>query len=50
MKVGTVKEIKLHEYRVGLTPGCVKMYKKHGHEVYVEAGAGIAAGFSDNEY
>ncbi len=50
MKIGTVKEIKTHEYRVGLTPACVRAYRRAGHEVLVEAGAGDNAGFSDAEY
>lgn len=50
MKIGTIREIKKHEYRVGLTPGCVRAYAKRGHEVYVEAGAGINAGFGNEEY
>jgi alanine dehydrogenase len=50
MKIGTIREIKKHEYRVGLTPACVRAYVKRGHEVYVEAGAGISAGFGNEEY
>jgi alanine dehydrogenase len=50
MKIGTVKEIKTHEYRVGMTPSCAKAYITRGHEVLVEAGAGLNAGFSDAEY
>ncbi|MFQ3620761.1 MAG: alanine dehydrogenase [Spirochaetales bacterium] len=50
MKVGCVKEIKKHEYRVGLTPSCVKSYISHGHSVWIQAGAGAEAGFSDEEY
>lgn len=50
MKIGTVREIKTHEYRVGLTPACVKAYCSRGHEVLVEKGAGENAGFSDSEY
>jgi alanine dehydrogenase len=50
MKIGTVREIKKHEYRVGLTPACVKAYIKRGHEVFVETGAGINAGFGNKEY
>jgi alanine dehydrogenase len=50
MKVGTVKEIKNKEYRVGLTPDNAREYVSHGHEVYVESGAGNGAGFSDAEY
>lgn len=50
MKIGVPKEIKRHEYRVGMTPGCVKSYVKHGHEVMIQAGAGLDAGFSDDDY
>ncbi|TFG62961.1 MAG: alanine dehydrogenase [Spirochaetales bacterium] len=50
MKIGTVKEIKTHEYRVGLTPSCVKSYVSRGHRVMVETGAGISAGFEDEDY
>jgi alanine dehydrogenase len=50
MRVGTVKEIKRHEYRVGLTPACVNVYVQHGHDVFVETGAGFGAGFEDEDY
>ncbi len=50
MKVGTTKELKNHEYRVGLTPDNVVSYFTKGHEVYVEKGAGLGAGFTDEEY
>lgn len=50
MKIGTIKEIKTHEYRVGLTPACVKAYCLRGHEVLVEQGAGDDTGFKDSEY
>ncbi len=50
MKVGCVKEIKNNEFRVGLTPDNVRAYIKAGHHVYMEKGAGIGSGFSDNEY
>lgn len=50
MKIGTTKELKNHEYRVGLTPDNVMAYVAHGHSVYVETGAGAGAGFSDEEY
>jgi alanine dehydrogenase len=50
MKVAIAKEIKRHEYRVGATPACVAAYVHAGHEVQVEAGAGLGAGFSDQEY
>ena len=50
MKIGVIKEIKTHEYRVGLTPSCVSAYISHGHEVLVQTAAGINAGFEDSEY
>ena len=50
MKIGCVKEIKNNEYRVGLTPDNVRAYIAAGHHVYVEMGAGVGSGFSDNEY
>ncbi len=50
MRVGTVREIKVHEYRVGLTPAAVRELCRLGHEVLVEQGAGRAAGFADEDY
>ena len=50
MKIGLVKEIKLEEYRVGLTPATAYEYVQHGHEVTVEATAGMGSGFSDEDY
>jgi alanine dehydrogenase len=50
MTLGCPKEIKKHEYRVGLTPHCVKSYKRRGHRVLVETGAGLGSGFEDSEY
>lgn len=50
MKVGCVKEIKKHEYRVGLTPDNVRSYASHGHVVYVEKGLGEGSAFRDDEY
>jgi len=50
MRVGTVKEIKNHEYRVGLTPESVRELVVHGHEVWVEAGAGLGIGAMDSDY
>ena len=49
MKIGCVKEIKRHEYRVGLTPACVRAYVAHGHQVVIQSGAGEGAGFSDGD-
>jgi alanine dehydrogenase len=50
MRVGCPREIKNHEYRVGLTPGAVREYIAHGHEVLVETGAGLGIGADDNAY
>ncbi|MBP3913851.1 MAG: alanine dehydrogenase [Lachnospiraceae bacterium] len=50
MKIGCVKEIKNNEFRVGLTPDNVSAYVAAGHHVYMEKGAGVGSGFSDNEY
>jgi alanine dehydrogenase len=50
MLIGLIKEIKKHEYRVGLTPSCVKEYIKNNHEVLVQVDAGIGSGFSNDEY
>ncbi|MFN9580939.1 MAG: alanine dehydrogenase [Novosphingobium sp.] len=50
MRVGTVKEIKNHEYRVGLTPESVRELVTHDHEVWVESGAGLVIGADDAAY
>ena len=50
MRIGTPREIKNHEYRVGLTPESVHELVTHGHEVMVEAGAGLGIGASDRAY
>ncbi|MBI2550146.1 alanine dehydrogenase [Candidatus Woesearchaeota archaeon] len=50
MIIGTVKEIKTGENRVGLTPAGAGVLVKNGHTVLVEAGAGRNSGFSDEEY
>jgi alanine dehydrogenase len=50
MKIGVPKEIKKHEYRVGMTPHSVKAYVKNGHQVFVEKGAGVGSGYEDEEY
>ncbi len=50
MIVGCPKEIKNHEYRVGLTPGSVREYVAHGHTVIVETGAGLGIGADDAAY
>ncbi len=50
MEIGVPKEIKNHEYRVGLTPAGVRELCRHGHQVTVETKAGAAIGFSDEQY
>lgn len=50
MRIGVPKEIKGHEYRVGVTPAGVSAFKARGHGVLVEAGAGARIGFSDALY
>ena len=50
MLVGCPKEIKNHEYRVGLTPAAVREYVAHGHKVLVETNAGAGIGAGDEAY
>jgi len=50
MKIGVPREVKTHEYRVGMTPHSVKAYVKSGHRVLVEKGAGVGSGYEDAEY
>ena len=50
MRVGVPKEIKVHEYRVGLTPASVAELVVAGHEVVVETGAGIGIDCPDGAY
>jgi alanine dehydrogenase len=50
MIVGVPKEIKNHEYRVGLTPAAVQEFVNSGHEVFVQTNAGTSIGFTDELY
>lgn len=50
MKVGTITETKVEEYRVGLTPPGVRALSQSGHEAIVQRGAGLGSGFSDEQY
>ena len=50
MLVGVPKEIKNHEYRVGLTPTSVNEAVRHGHQVMVQANAGAGIGNTDDDY
>ena len=50
MKVGVPKEVKNHEYRVAITPVGVHELTQHGHDVYLEKGAGAGSLIPDDEY
>ncbi|MFA6232147.1 MAG: alanine dehydrogenase [Rhodanobacter sp.] len=50
MRIGVPKEIKNHEYRVGLVPSSVQELVHNGHQVMVQTGAGIGAGITDADY
>jgi alanine dehydrogenase len=50
VKIGCPKEIKVHEYRVGLVPAGVRELTSAGHAVVVETGAGSGIGISDDAY
>jgi len=50
MKIGVPKEIKVHEYRVGLTPSSVREVVAHGHSVLVQTQAGTGIGATDADY
>jgi alanine dehydrogenase len=50
MLIGVPKEIKNHEYRVGMTPASVRELINHGHSVIVETQAGTGIGFDDQDY
>src|SRR5262249_12421525 len=50
MIVGVPKEIKADERRVAMTPAGANAFVLHGHQVYIERGAGLGSGFTDQEY
>jgi alanine dehydrogenase len=50
MRIGVPKEIKTHEYRVGMTPASVREAVHHGHEVVVETNAAHVIGLDDDQY
>jgi alanine dehydrogenase len=50
MKIGCPKEIKPQEFRVGMTPDAAREAVGHGHEVLIQTGAGMGAGFADADY
>ena len=50
MRVGVPKEIKNHEYRVGMTPDAAREAVAHGHKVMIETNAGTGVGLADADY
>jgi alanine dehydrogenase len=50
MRVGVPKEVKNHEYRVAITPAGVHEFVGNGHEVFIEAGAGIGSSIPDEDF
>ena len=50
MKIGSPKEIKPQEFRVGMTPSTAGEAVRHGHDVVVQKGGGTGAGFTDDDY
>jgi len=50
MLIGVPKEIKNHEYRIGLSPAAVREYVANGHDVIVERDGGLAIGFTNEDY
>lgn len=50
VKVGVPTEVKVHEYRVAITPAGVMELRRHGHEVVIQAGAGIGSSIPDADY
>jgi alanine dehydrogenase len=50
MRIGVPKEIKVHEYRIGMIPGAVREAVEHGHEVWVENDAAARQGLTNDDY
>jgi alanine dehydrogenase len=50
VRIGVPKEVKNHEYRVAITPAGVVEFIRHGHEVVIEASAGLGSSISDDEF
>jgi len=50
MRVGVPSEVKDNEYRVAITPAGIRELTVHGHEVFVEAGAGVGSSIADDEF
>ena len=50
MKIGIPTEVKNHEYRVAITPAGVTEFRRHGHEVFIQEGAGVGSSIPDSDY
>jgi alanine dehydrogenase len=50
MEIGIPKETKDQEFRVGLSPSSIRVLTEKGHTIFIEAGAGVGAGFTDEDY
>jgi alanine dehydrogenase len=50
VKVGIPREVKNHEYRVAITPAGVNEFTRHGHEIFIESGAGVGSSITDDEF
>ncbi|MFE7801741.1 alanine dehydrogenase [Nocardia sp. NPDC057440] len=50
MRIGVPREVKEQEFRVALTPAGAGELVRHGHEVLIEAGAGVGSGFADSDF
>ena len=50
MKIGTVKELKMDESRVGIIPSGAEILMEQGHSVYIQSEAGLNSGFMDQDY
>src|SRR6266699_1269927 len=50
MKIGVPKEVKNHEYRVAITPAGVHELVRHGHQVFIERGAGLGSSIPDEDF
>ena len=50
MKIGVLKEVKVNEKRVAITPSLIPKITKLGHEIYIESNSGLGSNFHDKQY
>ena len=50
MRIGVPKEVKNNENRIAMTPAGVVNLEVHGHDVFIQSGAGLGSGFTDEDY